>query len=180
MRPVVFALLLAALASAGCGLNKFDDTLTDEATIPGKLMTMGQPFSLTYSGGFQSGLDLSSEKTFQNNGVSPDKVDAIFVKKVHIEGTNPQIDRLDVILQSLTIWVEAPNVPRQTIATGSDFPAMSSAADLMVMSQINLKPYAVSKSMKVGTDVVLKQQPAFSTTIKTTVTIEVDIHLPGT
>jgi hypothetical protein len=174
---VLTAIASSASFSAACGLNKFDDTLTDQATIPGKV-TMGAPFSLMYGGAFSSGLDLSTEKSFQNNGVKPSQVDAIYVKAVHIEAM-PDVEHFDVILQSLTISVEAPNVPMQTIAMGSDFPS-SNEADLTVMSMVNLKPYAVSPMMQVGTNAVLKQQPGLNTTIKTTVTIEVDIHLPGT
>src|ERR1700731_2778827 len=99
MRSLALALVLCAPVVSACGLNKFDETLTDQASIPGTV-GMGQPFALGYSGGFNS-LDLSNDKTFQNNGVKPSQVDAIFVKSVHIEGTSPQIDRLDVILKSL-------------------------------------------------------------------------------
>src|SRR5689334_8489314 len=94
------AVATAALAGAGCGLNKFDETVEDEATIPGSYMSPA-PFALGFMGGFNS-LDLSTQKGFKNAGVTPDKVDAIYVKSVHLEGSRPDIDRLDVILKSVT------------------------------------------------------------------------------
>src|SRR5258708_19587955 len=98
MRSFALALVLCAPVVSACGLNKFDETLTDQASIPGTV-GMGQPFALGYSGGFNS-LDLSNDKTFQNNGVKPSQDAAIFAKSVHIEGPSPPISHLHALLNS--------------------------------------------------------------------------------
>jgi hypothetical protein len=160
----------------GCGLNKFKESVEDTATIPGTT-TLMQPFALGYMGGFNS-LNLSQSKGFQNAGVTPSNVDAIFVESVHLEAMNPGVDDFGAILASVTLWVVAPSVQKATIATQTGFPAGSSSADLMVVPNLNIKPFAVQPMMQVGADVVLKQHPAFNTTITTTVNLLVDIHLP--
>lgn len=171
--------VLSAISfGVGCGgLDEFEQVLEDEASIPGSFF---QPaaFALGYKGGFD-GIQLSKADSFQNAGVEPSDVDAIFVKSVHLEGTKPQIDRLDVILTSVELFVEAPGVPRATIATITQFPPGASAVDLDADTALNLKPYAVAPSMSVGANVTLRQAPALETTLKTTVKLLVDINLLG-
>ncbi|MCK6552125.1 hypothetical protein L6R52_40215 [Myxococcota bacterium] len=171
------ALVTCAVSLTRCAaLDEFEHVMSDEATIPGTVGA-GALFELGYGGDFDS-VDLSSEQSFQNQGVSPSDVDAIFVKAIHIEGANPNIDRLDVIIESMEVYVEAPGLERKTIGTLTNIP-MGAAADLVVDSTLNLKPYAVAPSMKVGAVVDIKQRPAFDTTIRTTVTLLVDINLLG-
>lgn len=166
--------------SPACGLKKFETSLSDEATLPG---TIGQPLPITgpealgYKGGF-NGLNLAQERNFQNNGVKPGDVDSITVISARLQGTK-SIDDLGALLMSVELWVEGPtpDLPRKTIATITEFGAGSNAADFTVMSGFNLKPYAVAPSMKVGTNILLKQRPAFDTTLRTTIKLLVDIHL---
>ena len=173
---IAFIMVFAVLGSACGAIDEFDHTMQDEATIPGSYDQTG-PFALNYSGGFNS-VSLSQEKSFQNAGVEPGDVDSIKVTSVRLEGKNPQIDRLDVLLESVTIWIEAPQLERKTIASGANFPQGSSATDLMV-PDVELQPYAEAPSMKVGADVVIKQEPLFDTTLRTTIVLHVDIDLLG-
>lgn len=181
MRPaprvrLVPAAILLALAS-GCGaFDDFDVTLTDQATIPGNWI-LGVPNTLPYSS--FGAVDLKASKEFANMGVSPGDIDAIFVKSVTIEGTEPQKDNLGVILESVTFFVEAPGVERRQLATGMGFP-QSYKADLTPDTMLNLKPYAEAASMKLDGQVKIKKQPLFDTTVKTTVVLHVDINLLGT
>lgn len=185
MRPhigaAVFLLGAFSVFGAACGaLDQFEHTITDEATIPGMLSE--GPFSPTFGMSF-SGIDLSKSQSFANAGVGPGDVDAIYVKSVLVEGTHASVDRLDVLFNSITLWVEAPGVPRQTIATKYMFERSNQASldvsdDGMGMA-INLKPYAVAASMSVGSDVNVKTKPAFETTLRTTIVLLVDINLVG-
>jgi hypothetical protein len=170
------ARLLMAMAAAslsGCGIAKFETTIADQATIPGTFQMA--PLGLGYGAAFND-LHLDTDKSFTNAGVKPSDVNTIFVKSVHVEATMPERDRLDVILASMKMFVEAPGVDKQQIAWIDAFP-MGAAADLMVDSTINLKPYATAPSMKVSAEVVLKKAPLFPTTIKTIVTLAVDPHV---
>lgn len=171
-------MLLCLPLGVGCAaLDEFEHVMEDEATIPGTIMMAG-PFSLGYNGGFND-VRLSQEQSFQNAGVTPDDVDAIFVQEVHIEAKNPQIDRLDVILDSIELYVAAEGEPTLTIATARDLAPMTTALDLTVDRTVNLKPYAVKPSMRVGANLVLKQKPLFETTLETTIRLLIDINLLG-
>lgn len=181
MRPHIGAALLLFAASACGGIDHFEHVMVDEATVPGSSMING-PFSVQYGGDF-NGVDLSKSESFSNNGVDPNDVDAIFVKAVRLEGTRPDVDRLNVILNSVVIWVQAPDLPRVVVASSYNFPNSNQASIEVVAAEdgesINLKPYATAASMTVGTDINLKVQPAFDTTLRTTITLLVDINLPG-
>jgi hypothetical protein len=173
VRHLMFSATL--VLGTGCGLNRFNETIQDTATIPGTVLMMATP--LGYGGSFNN-LDLSHSMGFQNAGVTPGNVDAIYVQSVHLQGAHPETDDFGAILSSVTMWVQAPSVPRATVASQNSFAAGSSSADLvLVMPSVNLKPFAVQPSMQVGADVVLKQKPALNTTITTTVILAVDIHL---
>lgn len=177
-RLLAIGLAVASSFGTGCGaLDDFEHVLQDEASIPGSFFQTS-PFALGYSGGFND-IQLSSSKSFQNAGVTPGDVDAIFVVSARLEGTKPQIDRLDVLLGRVEIHVEAPGVEKRTIATIEEIPPNASAVDLTVAPDFNLKPYAVAPSMQVGADVTLKQAPALETTLRTTIVLHVDINLLG-
>jgi hypothetical protein len=182
MRPHIGAALLLISATACAGLDHFEHTLTDEATIPG-MINMSAPFALNYSGGAFTGVDLSKSESFANAGVEADDVDAIYIKQIRVEGTHAQIDRLDVIFNSVVLWVEAPGVPKQVVGSKYVFERSNQTSLEVIFTEtgeaINLKPYATAESMTVGTDVNIKQPPQFETTIRTTITLLIDINLPG-
>lgn len=174
------SLALAALGGlSACGaLDEFEHVMEDEATIPGTYGMSG-PFTLGYNGAFD-GVRLDQAKSFQNAGVTPSDVDAIFVRSARVEGKNPAIDRLDVLINSIEIWVEADGVPRATIATITELPMNATGVDLAITDPtLNLKPFAVAPAMKVGATVNLRQRPSFNTTLKTTIKLLVDINLLG-
>lgn len=163
----------------GCGLDDFEQTLTDEASIPARVAGGGK-VDLRYGGRFGN-LNLSKSESFSNKGVDPKDVDAIFVKSARIEGIKPPAPaqpRLDLLLESVELWVEAPDQTRKVVASGRQFPPNSYVVDLEVSSDFNLKDYATAPSMTIGTNVILKTQPALDTTLRTTVTLLIDVNLP--
>ncbi len=166
------------LAAAGCGIDDFEFTIQDSATISGTAFQAGIPGALDYGAGFDS-VKLETNKSFLDQGVSPDDVDGIFVKSVNIAGGNPEIDRLDVILESIKISVNAKGQPELIFASGSNFPSPSRAVDLETMTETNLKSYAVAGDMSVGAEIVIKTPPALQTTLNTTIDLLVDINLAG-
>ena len=171
-------LAAAALTSTACGaLDDFETTIEDEATIPGTFNAQ-TPSPLNFGGSFSS-LDLSANREFSNQGVGPDDVDAIFVKAVHVESTEPMRDRLDVLLESIDLAVSSPGIAEKSVASKSQFPA-APAVDLDVVPDLNLKPYATAESMTMGATISLKQKPTFTTTLRVTVTLAIDINLLGT
>jgi hypothetical protein len=170
--------LAPLIGVSACGaFDDFEVTIEDSATIPGTWGT-GTPLSPTYDGKF-NGLNLAAESNFANQDVKPDDVDAIFVKSVELRDSEPQLNNLQAVIDSVELFVEAPGQPKQRIANGSGFPAGGSAM-LTVDSTINLKPYATASNMVVSAQIQLKRRPAFTFRLTTVVTLNVDINLLGT
>jgi hypothetical protein len=177
MRFEVGALLLSGWLGAACGaLDEFDVMVEDSASVPGTL-SAGQIFDADYAGSFDS-LDLHGDRTFANNDVKPEDVDAIFVKSVRLEDSRPEVNNLKNIIESVELFVSADGLEKKRIAQGSMFPEGASA-ELTIDNTLNLKPYAVKPAMTVSAEIKLKQKPAFSFTLKTIVTLLVDINLLG-
>ncbi len=182
-----------AVILASCGIDDFEQVITDEATLPAARVA-GTPLNPIYGGDFNA-LELSNEKSFQNQGVKPSDVDGIFVKSIQLEmdtgSNNPSLDRLSIYIDSLEIWVEAPDEPRKTLGRLTEVPE-AKTADLVIegdfatsaadMKGTGLKPYAVAESMKIGADLVLTPQganPAINIKLTTTVTLLIDVNLLG-
>jgi hypothetical protein len=171
---------LLPLMSACAALDEFEEVLVDETTIPAT-SPVASPFAPGFGGGF-GGIELSKSRAFGDAGVSPSDVDAIFVRSVRIEADsgsgNLELDRLDRLLTSINLYVEAPGQERRVIAQLAAFPAAASA-DLLVETMLNLKPWAVAPSMSIGAELVLTRRPAVNVKLKTTVTLLVDVNLLG-
>lgn len=182
MMTLLFPTLLFPIGAACGALDEFEETIVDETTIPGSTMTINGPFSPSFTGRF-NGVDLSSTQSFRDNDVSPGDVDGIFVKAIRVEITtgaqNADLDRLDRFIERLELWVEAGGQPRISLAVQEPFP-MAQAIDLAVDPDLNLKPYATSTNMTIGANVrVAQDRPVVSATMRTTVTLLIDINLLG-
>lgn len=168
--------LASLLLLAGCGaFDEFDVTISDSASVPGNFQAM--VFQPSYSGSFGS-LDLSGEQTFKNNNVKPSDVDAIYVKSIRLEDSQPMLNNLANIVESVSFTLEAPGQAPRQIGVGMAFP-MAASAELMVDPTYNIKDYATAAAMSIKAEVKLKKSPAFSFTIKSTITLHVDINLAG-
>lgn len=177
------SLALAAIALAACGgLDEFEEVIVEEASIA---RTDGNgitgPFSPNYGGGF-SNIDLSQSRTFENEGISPDDVDAIFVKSVQIEvdtGTDDdRLDQLHFYIEGMTMHVSAEGQSEAMIAELPMVP-MSRTASLEVADTLNLKPYATAPSMTVGANVRLKEERGLNIVLRTTITLLIDVNILG-
>lgn len=172
-------LMFSAGFSAGCGiLDDFSVDLEDEATIDGTYLA-GTTSGLNFGGDFNS-LNLSSEKTFADQGADPNDVDAIFIKSVETFATNPMDENLRPIIRSITLYVEAQGQAKTKFAEAT-LPDTGTVTKIeyTVVPDLNLKPFATSTGMKMSADIALKQTPLFSTTLKTRVALLVDINLLG-
>jgi len=177
--PAMRRLACGLLVLAGCGaLDDFEVSVSDEATIEGKFLN--QPEGLSFGGSF-GGLRLETTKQFTDQGADPSDVDAIFVKSITVEATNPAGINLAPILSSVSLFVAAPGQPKLAIGTATlDANAQLKSLSLDAMTMTNLKPWAVAGPLTMSADIVLRQKPAFDTTLRTTVLLLVDINLLGT
>lgn len=176
-----------AVALGGCsGLDEFEETIVDETIIPFTQMA-GAPFQPTFSMGAFNDVDLSAAQEFQNNGVSPGDVDAIYITSIRLDlatgANNPAIDQLDNFIEAVEFFVEAPGLPRQVIARRDTMPDTASV-ELDIVAEdmlpgVNLKPYATASSMRIGADLQLRPNRAVNATLTTTIQMLIDINLLG-
>lgn len=179
--------LAASLGALSCGaLDEFEQTIIDETTIPFTQPAQA-PFTPTFAGGGFSSVNVSSLQEFQNNGVSPGDVDAIYVKSVTLDlstgSNNPAIDQLDNFIVSVELFVEAPGLDRQVIATKTMMPETASTTLEItpgdMLPGVNLKPYATAPSMSFGAQMMLKDPRGVNAQLKTTIVLVVDLNLLG-
>jgi hypothetical protein len=180
------ALPLLVLGSTGCGaLDEFTKTIVDETVIPQSATGLFIP---QFSGGGFTGIELSSAQEFENAGVSPSDVDAIWIESIRLDlatgANNPAFDQLDNFIEQVEFFVEAPGQPRVVVAKKEMMPATATTQlDITpgdMLPGVNLKPYAVAESMTFGANMTLKANRGLSATVTTTVVLKVDINLLGT
>ena len=189
----------------GCAsLDDFKVEVTDEAVIDGTYMT-NVAGALGFGGDYRS-LNLSATKEFSDQGIDPDDVDAIYVESISVVATTPENARLDPIIKSLEFSVSADGqmtklLGRSILPDGnevreiiigqptaglcsndnfSDQTACETSGNNWRASSLksfNLKDFATSQKMSVTANVELKQQPLFTTTLRTTIKLTVDIDL---
>ncbi|CAN0562246.1 unnamed protein product, partial [Laminaria digitata] len=134
-----------------------------------------------------SRVNLPSLQEFQSNGVSAGDVDAIYVKSVTLDlstgSNNPAIDQLDNFIVNVELFVEAPGLNRQVIATKTMMPeAASTTLEITpgdMLPGVNLKPYATAPSMSFGAQMMLKDPRGVNAQLKTTIVLVVDLNLLG-
>lgn len=180
------ALPLAALVASGCGaLDEFSKTIVDETVIPESQMQ--GVFLPEFTGGGFTGINLSSAQEFQNAGVSPSDVDAIWIESITMDlatgANNPAFDQLDNFITSVEFFVEAPGQPRVVVAKKDMMPETASTQLEItpgdMLPGVNLKPYATAESMRFGASMTLRENRGLSATLTTTIVLKVDINLLG-
>lgn len=182
LRRQAAALLAVAMTACG-GLDEFEEVIVEEASIP---ETAGNgitgPYSPDFGAGF-SDIDLSQSRTFQNEGISPDDVDAIYVKSVTLEvdtGTDDsRLDQLHFYIEGMTMHVNAAGQDEALIAELPMPIPMTRVATLDVPPMFNLKPYATADSMTVTADVDLKTPRGVNFVLRTTITLLIDVNILG-
>jgi hypothetical protein len=170
-------LILFACGTCACAsLDDFEIEIIDEAIIDGSYMTAA-PNALGFGGDYQ-GLNISAVKEFADQGIDPDDVDAIFVQSITIVATTPKDARLDPIIESVEFSIHAPGqdtqvLGRAMLADGVEIRQIN----VVSASDLNLKPFATSQNMSVTADVSLKQTPLFTTSLRTTIKLLIDIDV---
>lgn len=181
----IAAALLAL--GAGCGaLDEFRQTIVDETTIPSTQSAL-TPFAPAFSGGGFSNVNFSTLQEFQNNGVSPDDVDAIYVESITMAidagSNNPAIEQLDNFIVSVEFFVEAPGLERQVVAKKDMMPETASTTLEITPGEmlpgVNLKPYATAESMSFGAQMTITDGRMLTAKLTTTVVLVVDVNLLG-
>jgi hypothetical protein len=165
---------VAAVVALACGGSLFSITLEDtaEADIPrGTILE-----ELTGGLGFEAftAMDLTQSQELQNQGVAPGDIEEAELTDFTLEAVSG--DDLS-FLSRLELYVEAPGLPRELVASGSDFPEGVRAVELD-MTGVDLADYIVSESMTLTTDVT-GNRPQEDTTVAATYTLRVGVTGQG-
>ncbi len=157
------------------GLDDFDveqsaSTTIQGAGIAGQILSIAPDFA-----GFSS-LDISQTSEFENQGVTKDDIDAVYVKSFTLRLTAPPGGDF-TFLHTIAFYAEAEGVERKLIASGGDFPAGVTEVELDV-EDVNLKAYAVERAMAITTEAT-GEAPIEDTEIEAHIVLSVDVNVGG-
>jgi hypothetical protein len=171
-RRIAGAIALAGLCTCA-GIDNFDVDVQGQASIP-KATLVEKLLSDIDFPGFDS-IDLSQE--FKNQGVTKDDVDSVHLKSMTFTIDSPSGGNFD-FLESLTFFAEADGLDKVQVASLTQVPKGKSTLELVVNEKVDLQPYVVAPSMRMSSHIE-GMRPDEDTTVTATVTLDVDVHVPG-
>lgn len=117
-------------------------------------------------------MDISQAQELQNQGVEPGDIQDVRLTSFVLVATDPPGADLS-FLQSMTLSAEAPDVASARVAHVEAFPAGQGTVEFEI-DDVDLTPYAVSRSMTLTTDVV-GHRPDQETTIEARYSLDVRV-----
>jgi len=147
--PLVPLLLLATTALPACGLVNI--RVSDEVETTVERGTIVEELTGSMGFGELTAMDLFDSQELQNQGVEPGDVRDVQLVEFDLEATAPQEADLS-FLQSLELYVEAPDLPRELVASQDDFPEGEPQVSLD-LTELDLTEYVVSRSMTLRTEI---------------------------
>ncbi len=164
----------AVLLATGCGkLDQFDITRSGSATVPGAPGGAALP-----AGGIASFPISLGRDALSAQGINPNDVDSAKLVALRLDVT--QGTSLERWLTSVSLYVEAPGLPRVLVAQKSGIgalPAGTTRLDLDTFG-VDLKPYVLAPTTTVTAEGAGTVPPA-DTTIQATATVRVDVNVTG-
>lgn len=169
--------LFAIAALAGMctcdSIDNFDVDIDSKATIP-KATVLDTVLGLVTFGDFDK-IDLSHD--LKNQGVTKDDVDSVKLKTMTLTIEAPDGQNFD-FLTSLSFFAEAGGLDKVQIASLAEVPKGKRELELVINSDVDLKPYVVAPSMTVSSQ-IKGSRPKNDTTVSAHVVLDVDVHIPG-
>ncbi len=170
------ALVLAPavlLLANGCGkLDQFDITRSGSATVP------GAPGGAVLPVGIAAFPISLGRDALSAQGINPNDVDSATLVALRLDVT--QGTSLERWLTSVSLYVEAPGLPRVLVAQKSGIgalPAGTTRVDLDTFG-VDLKSYVLAPTTTVTAEGSGTIPPA-DTTIEATATVRVDVNVTG-
>jgi hypothetical protein len=137
--------LLLLLCCAGCQGKLFTIKVAESAQTTVERGTLLE--ELAGDMGFDSflAMDITSSSELANQGVAPGDVKDVRLTSFELEALEPGGADLS-FLESLEVYVEAPDLPRVLLASAGAFPEGRAVVELVVEDE-DLTAYVVSESM---------------------------------
>lgn len=147
MRPVLlFSLLVAA---PGCGkLFTIHVRETSVTTVPAA--TPLEVLISDFGFGDFVAMDITAADELQNQGVEPGDVRDVRLEEFTLEALDGDGDL--AFLDRLEIWVEAPDLPSERLASKTEFPAGQALVEFDI-DDLDLTEYVQSQAMTITTEV---------------------------
>lgn len=166
------AVLVAAMALAGCGLDHVDVSAKADAVVPAATPLDTLLATVDFPGMNQ--IDFS--ESLANQGVSRSDVDAVHEKSFALTVTAPADGSFD-FLDSIAFYAEADGQPRVRIAHEDTVPR--GARELLLqIDDVDLAPYVAAPKMTIASE-VKGHLPAKETHVHAEVVLDVDVNVTG-
>ncbi len=121
-------------------------------------------------------LDITSAEEIENQGAEPGDIRDVMLASFSLTATAP--DGADLaFIDSLDLYVEAPELPRRLVASQSNFPAGQATVELE-LEELDLTEYAVSTSMTLTTEVT-GSRPNVDTNVRADAVLVVGVTTQG-
>ncbi|MFT6146015.1 MAG: hypothetical protein ACJAV2_003905 [Myxococcota bacterium] len=156
--------------------NLFRIRISDESITTVDSGTLVEQFAGDIGFGEFVSMDLTSSAELANQGVEPGDISEVFMENLELEAVSPTGGDLSFI-DSVDVYVEAPDLPRVLIASQDDFPE-GQALVTFTLEDVDLTDYVVSESMTFDTD-VSGNRPDQSTDIAARFTVAIGVTGKG-
>lgn len=166
-------LLLGTITCAPLDVISLEESST--TTVP-KASIFEQLIGDLGFGGFIN-IDLVDNTQLQNQGVERHQIDSVYATSFTLTITQPTSGQDFSFVDSLQFFVNAENLPKMRIASGSNFPIGAKELELN-LDPLDLAPYAAAESMTITSDVE-GRRPMEETDIEATILLEIDLNIGG-
>ncbi|MCB9741871.1 MAG: hypothetical protein H6741_23615 [Alphaproteobacteria bacterium] len=168
-------MLLALFALAGC-TNLVTIEVDAESTTTIEQGSILENFIGAMGFGDFTNMDITASDELRNQGVEPGDINEVFLTAFDLSITGPESGDF-AFLESLDVYVEAPGLESQLIASTSAFGegVRQVAVDL---EGVDLTDYVVSENMTLTTDVT-GHRPEVTTDVKAYVALDVGVTAQG-
>lgn len=121
-------------------------------------------------------MDLTEASELQNQGVAPGDIQEVYLRELSLTVTSPDGGDLS-FLDSMEVYVEGPDLPRQLVAWQDEFPEGQGLVEFE-LEGVDLTDYVVSESMTLSTE-VSAHRPEETTEIKGYIAVDVGVTAQG-
>jgi len=174
-RRAALGLLAGALLFACDGTLISIDVSGEAETVVGEGTILEELVGAMGFGDFVS-MDITSASELENQGVEPGDIQDVALTVFSLEVVDPAGGDL-AFLESVELYVEGPDLPRQLVASADEFPEGQTRVDFAV-EDVDLTDYVVSQSLTLETNVT-GRRPEEDTTVKASYTLSVGVTSQG-
>ncbi|TVQ93384.1 MAG: hypothetical protein EA397_04510 [Deltaproteobacteria bacterium] len=143
--------LVAALLAIACQGQLFNVRVSGDATTTVPARTALEQLVGDFGFGEFVSMDLTESQELQNQGVEPGDIASARLVRFDLEAIDPDDADLS-FLDSMSIYVEAPDLPRVLLATASEFPEGEAVVEFELTGE-DIADHVVSQSMTFSTEV---------------------------